>query len=399
MTLNTILNILFVPAVLLIGFSASFSDIKTGKVRNSLIKKGFYYGLIIYSLLFVWTIARKYSGLLSIFFGETYYLGFNYFFDLLINAIIALIVGIVLWKLDFWAAGDAKLFALLSFLVPLTDYSRDKIIYFPSFVLLLNVYISCIFFLIFLGISKIRFRKITLPEFYGRIKRKTADFLKKAPENFHINNILSFVNLMLVYSIIFSVIFSFNFRINILKFSLTSQLLVYLALFLIYKPLNKFLKKYKKMNIFVFPLLIIAGLFISDFWLNFFSKLNPLVKFFGGFFVFIIILNIVADFLSKQSETQKIKLNDLQPNMLLGEETINILRQDKEFFQKELDQMYFDGLSPDQVEKIKTFIQAKNINEIEICRTLPFAPFIFAGTIITLIIQGSLLNWLSQFIR
>jgi hypothetical protein len=397
--MNTLLNFLFLPGILLIGALSALSDIKTGKVKNSLIKKGFYYGLIVYSLLFVWTIARKYSGLLSIFFGKTYYLSFNYFLDLFINTIIALMVGIILWKLDFWAAGDAKLFTLFSFLIPLTFYSHDKIIYFPSFVLLLNIYMISFFALIFVGFSKIRFKKIDPPNLFKKFKQKITDYLKKLPENFHINNILNFINLMLIYSIIFSIIFSLNFKINILKFSLSSQLLVYLVLFLVYKPLSKLLTKYKKINPFIFPVLIIISFFISGFWVNFFSKLNPFIRFFGGFFIFIIAIQLATKFVSNQTETKKIKSEELRPNMLLGEETINLLKQDKDFFQKDLEQMYFDGLSEEQVEKIKNFIQNKNLNEIEIYKTFPFAPFIFGGTIITLILQGSLLNWLMQLWR
>ena len=422
--MNTLLNFLFLPGILLIGVLSTLSDIKTGKVKNSLIKKGFSYGLIIYFILFVWTIARKYSGFLSIFFGETYYLSFHYFLDLSINTIIALIVGVILWKLNFWAAGDAKLFTLFSFLVPLIDYSRDKIIYFPSFVLLLNIYTICLFYLIFKGISKVRLKKTDFSDFYNKNKQKVIEFLKRIPEIFRVNpvrkveisdptaippqraglsngvnKILNFLNLIFIYSIILSIIFSFNFKINILKFSLSSQLLVYLGLFLVYQPLSKLLKKHKELNIYIFLLLILVTFLIPNFWLNFFSKLNPFIRFFSGFFVFIIIIITATNFLSKQTETKKIKLDDLQSNMLLGEETINLLKQDKEFFQKELKQMYFDGLSPEQVEKIKTFVRSKNLEEIEIYKTFPFAPFIFAGTIITLLIQGSFLNWLTQFLR
>jgi len=436
MTLNTILNILFVPAVLLAGFLAASSDIKTGKVRNSLIKKGFYYGLIVYSLLFIWTIARKYSGFLSIFFGKTYYIDFNYFVDLSINTIIALIVGVILWKLNFWAAGDAKLFALFSFLVPLIDYSRDKIIYFPSFVLLLNIYIICLFYLIFTGISKIRFKVTDFPNFYNIKKQKIIEFLKGIPKKFRINpvikvetpsptafsknkesginssqslqgakssnwvnKILNFINLAFIYSIIFAAISFFNFKINILKFSLSSQLLVYLGLFLIYKPLSKLINNYPKINFFIFPVLIISGFFIPNVWKTILMKISPLIRFFGGFLGFFVIIKMFVKILSQQTETKKIKLDDLQPNMLLGEETINLLKQDKEFFQKELEQMYFDGLSIEQVEKIKTFVRTKNLDEIEIYKTFPFAPFIFAGAITTLILQGSFLNWLTQFLR
>lgn len=422
--INILLNFLFLPGILWVGILSALSDIKTGKVKNSLIRKGFLYGLIIYLMLFIWTIARKYSGLLAIFWGNTYYLNFNYFFDLIINVSIALIVGIILWKLDFWAAADAKLFALLSFLVPLTAYSHDKMIYFPSFILLLNIYTICLFYLIFKGISKVRLKKTDFSDFYNKNKQKVIEFLKRIPEIFQVNpnrkaetsdptaippqgarfsngvnKILNFLNLILIYSIIFSVIFSFEFKINILNFSLSSQLLVYLGLFLIYQPMSKVLKKYQKINILIFPLLIIATFFIPNFWLRILSKTNPFIRFFSGFFVFIIIIRTAANLLSHQTETKKIKLGDLRPNMLLGEETINLLKQDKDFFRKELGQIYFDGLSSEQIEKIKNLLQNKNLEEVEICKTFPFAPFIFAGAIITLILQGSLFNWLTQFLR
>ena len=388
--MNILLNFLLLPGILGIGISATLSDIKTGKVKNSLIKNGFWSGLLIYLSLFLWSVTRKYSGFLAIFFRDAYYLNFNYFFDLIINTVIALAVGIVLWKLNFWAAGDAKLFTLMSFLVPLTVYSREKIIYFPSFILLLNIYTICLLCLIFKGVLKFRIKEINPLGFLNKNKQKINDFLKKIPENFQPNKIFNFLNLILILSIIFSVI---------LKLSLSSQLLVYLALFLIYLPLSGLLKKYKKMNIFIFPPLIIATFFIPDFWLKLLSKTNPFLRFFSGFFIFIIIIRIAANFLSKQTETKKIKLRDLQPNMILGEETVNILKQDKDFFRKDLGRIYFDGLSLEQTEKIKNFLQNKNLEEVEIYKTFPFAPFIFAGTIITLILHGSLLNWLAQFWR
>jgi len=301
--------------------------------------------------------------------------------------------------LNFWAAGDAKLFALFSFLIPLIDYSRDKIIYFPSFVLLLNIYTICLLWLIFKGVLRFRIKEINPLGFFNKNKQKIRDFLKKIPENFKPNKIFNFLNLILILSIIFSVIFSSNLKINILKLSLSSQLLVYLGIFLIYLPLSKLLKKYKKINVFIFPLLIIASFFIPDFWLKLLSKTNPFLRFFSGFFIFILIIRIAANFLSKQTETKKIKLSDLQPNMILGEETVNILKQDKDFFRKDLGQIYFDGLFLEQTEKIKNFLQNKNLEEVEIYKTFAFAPFIFAGTVITLLIQGSFLNWLTQFLR
>jgi len=386
--MNTLINFLFLPVVLIVGFLAALSDIKTGKVRNSLIKKGFLYGLVVYFLLFIWSLIGRYSQ------SSIAYLNFGYFEDLAINAVIALAAGIVLWKMDFWAAGDAKLFALLSFILPLTAYSRDRIIYFPSFVLLLNIYTICLFYLIFAGVFKLKLKA----EDGKKIGGKISEFWKNIIKRFRLGTVLDFINLVLIYAIIFFVVFGFKLKVNFLQFSLSSQLLVYLALFLIYQPLIKFLKKRQKLNILAFPLLVALTFLIPGFWQGIFSRANPFIGFFGRFFIFFIVLRLASNILSRQTDSKKIKTEELAANMLLGEQTLNLLKQDDDFSQNELGELYFDGLSPEQAEKIKNFLKNKKIEEVEIYKTFPFAPFIFVGAIITCILQGSLINWLAHFL-
>jgi len=384
-----ILKLLFLPGILAIGFLGSLSDIKTGKVSNNLIKKGFFYGLIIYFFLFLWTIARKSFVFLTIFLGNTYYLTFNYFIDLFINTLIAFIVGIVLWKLNFWAAGDAKLFALMSFLLPLTAYTHNRIVYFPSFILLLNSYIICLFWLIFKEILKFKIKKINLVEIYNNNKEKIKIFLKNISRNFQLNKTFIFLNLILIYSIIFLFISSFAFRINVLNLSLPSSLFCYLCLFAVYQPLTKLFKKYEKINTFVFLFLIAISFLVPNFWAMFFSR--AFLRFSSGFLVFIVIIRIAAIFLNRRDETRKIKLDNLQPNMILSDRTISLLKEDKNFFQKEIAHIYFDGLSIEQVKKIKNFFKNKNMQEIEISRTFPFAPFIFLGALSVYFFGGSII--------
>jgi len=64
----------------------------------------------------------------------------SYLIVLLLNAGLALTVGFFMWWFQLWAAGDAKLFSMMAFVLPFTFYRYKMIKYFPSFDL-----IYCIF--------------------------------------------------------------------------------------------------------------------------------------------------------------------------------------------------------------------------------------------------------------
>ncbi len=77
---------------------------------------------------------------------------FSYIFMVFTNSLIALIVGYLLWYFNLWSAGDAKLFFIFSLILPLEYYWRTATPYFPSFVLLINTFIPALIFLMCLGV-------------------------------------------------------------------------------------------------------------------------------------------------------------------------------------------------------------------------------------------------------
>ena len=72
----------------------------------------------------------------------------NYFLDVAINSLISLAVAYILWHFELWAAGDAKLFFVFSFLLPLKYYSSGAFPHFPALALLLNVFTFAFIFLV-----------------------------------------------------------------------------------------------------------------------------------------------------------------------------------------------------------------------------------------------------------
>ncbi|MFA6193325.1 MAG: hypothetical protein WC726_00480 [Parcubacteria group bacterium] len=143
-----IIELIFLPALFFIGAITSYQDFRSGKIKNKWIKAGLLWGVFGYLMLFLWF-------KLSSFFPDAVWAGnfssafsVNFFIDIAINSLISLAVGYLLWHFKLWAAGDAKLFFVFSLLLPLKYYSNGAFPHFPSLALLLNVFTFAFIFLI-----------------------------------------------------------------------------------------------------------------------------------------------------------------------------------------------------------------------------------------------------------
>jgi Flp pilus assembly protein protease CpaA len=170
------LDYLFLPMIFLIGLITSYQDFRYGKIKNKWIILGLAWGLGIYLFFLVW-------GLIS-----EPIISFSYIFKVFINSFIALIIGYLLWYFNLWSAGDAKLFALFAFLLPLEYYWRTALPYFPSFVLLINIFIPVlVFYLIkyFVFLVKLLTEKSLSKNFQEWLieKKITSDLYFKKNQN------------------------------------------------------------------------------------------------------------------------------------------------------------------------------------------------------------------------
>ena len=129
--MTAVINYLFVFLVIIIGLATSWEDIKFGKIRNKWILLGLAGGIALQA-------AALAGGFLPT----------DLIFSGLLNALIALLVGYLLWYFDLWAAGDAKLFFVFALLLPLSYYSRTYLPFFPSFALLVNTFVPVLLFLL-----------------------------------------------------------------------------------------------------------------------------------------------------------------------------------------------------------------------------------------------------------
>lgn len=264
-----IFDILFLPVLFLIAALAVYQDFKQSIVSNRLIQIGLAWG---FGVIFFLTAARwifKPSG-----FFDFLSVSYNYVFFVLLNFVISLICGFLFWRFKLWGAGDAKLFAVYSLLLPLKYYSNSFMLYFPSFSLLLNIFVIALCFLLFKSLFYLYFKLSRVsfwdflykaPEFFPKLKIYFKDLKKKEALTRGLSSFLLIVSLSFL-----------NLKINFLARAAALSIIV---LFVV-RHLFNLAMRYKKFSIYIFfTLLVLVGWFFAqyknDLGINFFS---PVLK-------------------------------------------------------------------------------------------------------------------------
>lgn len=106
--------------VIILGFCTSYTDIKYKKIKNAYL----FWALVVAVLTYAYMIISKDANIKT---------GF------IINCIIGFAIGFLLYLLNLWSAGDAKLFFVYCLLIPTSRYSN--IFLFPSLAVFANIFV------------------------------------------------------------------------------------------------------------------------------------------------------------------------------------------------------------------------------------------------------------------
>lgn len=289
-------------------------DIGCKKIRNKWIISGFTLGFLLLLISFI-------LGMIN----------FDYLMKVAINTIISLLATFIIWRLEFWPAGDAKLFTLFSFLLPLYYYWKTYLEYFPSFVLLVNIFAL---FLIFVFLKSCYNFSKTFAMFFEKNNncRKTViEYLEKAKKS--------------------------GSKLKNGKFLIKVFLRLAIGT-LIYFALSKFYLK------------------------------TPFK--FTTFLVSLAVFSIVAVFLKfhiNKYSRKRIAIESLDSGTKIADETISELKKNKNLI-KEIGRIRSDGLEEYQVNLIKNYFLKNNVREIYAYDTIPFSVWIIAGVIGTVLFKG-----------
>jgi len=121
-------NWILLPAILSLGIASFYTDVKYQIIRNRYLTATLIYIALAYPYLLLTSPLLKYS--------------LNY---ILINLLLAVSFGYILYHLNIWAAGDGKLFIIFSLLV--LDFRFSKFFLYPCVIIFVNTNIIAILLL------------------------------------------------------------------------------------------------------------------------------------------------------------------------------------------------------------------------------------------------------------
>ncbi|MBN2547282.1 MAG: hypothetical protein JXB50_15880 [Spirochaetes bacterium] len=356
-----ILNLTF-PLIIFFGIKISLTDIFKSKIYNKDILSFLLSGLIIQTVSFFlyFTIFSKFS--------------FIILFIFLLNAVLSFLTGFLFWYLNLWAAGDVKFFFAASINMPL-GYLLSQNKFFPSFDCFINIFFLTLFFVLY------EFILLLYKNLFGKNKFrfKFSTIIKNMKNKKNI--FLNFIKIILSMMFMFIIIKEFKHYVIDLFFDYIrfDMIYVYILFFLFYNRLSLFLK-----NNTVF-LITLTGLFIYIIFsieLSDYSFLKNLSAFFSiGIIISLLsrLLNSYFDKFDKKSLT----VDKLSENMVVTKEYIKKLRKNINTAE-EFNIITPDGINKKQVETVQKYYPADARIDIE--NTIPSAPFIAAGILLTIFI-------------
>jgi hypothetical protein len=361
--------------IILFGLITSFEDIFSGKIRNKWVLSAFLFGLTFFIVDYFFI----QSGLS--FMPSTFPSVWEYW----INIGSSVIVGLLIWYSGLWSSGDAKLFMAYSFLVPLRYYFVGYTLHFPAITLLINTFtpflIVVIFYLLFKNNIKTHFQVLKFA-FGPKLVATIILFV------FGFEWILTlFFKMVGIPSNLFFVI-----------------LLLYLIII--------FATKYLKFNFFVLVGVLSVLRLIFD-WqgilsMHFLTTLivTSLVLIFFRFYLITLAYHVFS---------YPVYIEKLKEGMLPAEDIIK--EDEKKFIKKKHIQLSFiqallsktdksilgslpDGLTNEDISLIQMLHSRGSLKEhtLNIYNSLPFAPFMFLGVLLTLICGGNCILYLISLI-
>ncbi len=349
--LNKIINeYLFIAAVTIIGLIVTVEDFKIDKIRNKWIKWGLVICICLYLVQIIYLVFTHQVIELQ-----------NYW-QIILNTLVAFILGFLLWNFKLWSGGDAKLFTLFIFFIPISYYQNWYWKYWPGLTLLVNITLPIFIYLIIkfliypirLGINYI-IKPALLKKYYQDYKAQKNTNKKKPTE--YLAAGLSFIVILIIFQVLRS-------RLGDILSPYLGKLIIifyFFTGFVIFQPLRKLLKKF----LYV-ALVIIVAYFIFGY--IYFRNLvyNDLHQILALQFIFMISYLYIFRygkslimFLYNSAEIKMIPLANLSSGVYINKDYIKKILNttiDLEKFKSSL-----DNLEKEEKEELWNLIKRKSV--------------------------------------
>lgn len=295
-----------------------------------------------------------------------------------LNILGGIFLGVMIWIAGLWSAADAKLFMAINFLFPVTFYKYSSG-YFPGISILINFALPLFLFLFFQIILKTSFKE-----------KKEALF-----SYFKLSFIAQlFLTILALHCITFFISHFLKIRI---------EYLIWLALLLL---LFWFIEQKLKIRLTYFFFAVILFTVVISLIFNL-SLFNPYsLSFILAFFLPVLLLFVMLK-LGTALFTNSVKIENLKEGMIpaemIVEEKGNYIKKSITFLtflsllrqrtiSKPLIGFNADGLGKEELEEIRSLCGKGllQFEELKISLTMPFAPVLFFGALLTYFLRGPL---------
>lgn len=385
---------------LLVVFGAFtiYQDFRFGKITNRVIICGLVAGgtgymfLLVNSILGYWRM--EFVGL------GTYYLPLSFYPRVLIYAGLSLAAALTLWYLRIWPAGDAKLFIVLSLLAVLINPNLSGFPKYSFLILLVNIFIPAALFVV-LALSAEILEMLTSSTWTLRmIQERVKSHLKTAQKRIMDEWPKRYIYLILGVNLFF-IIFAFRALTQgfarVLHGGLIN-LIFYFSLFFLW---GKIIYILRRPDVALASLGVMLGVVLPVSLLFRWNLIGQIANSLKMYFDFFVILTLGKTFfvhILDERRLIEIPVGRLESGAVLSEKAW--LEIDAEGGKRgESFEKYADGLSRSDIDVLAKWWNDRLEKTVFICQTVPFAFWIFGGTMWTLLCRKNFIRWMIDSVR
>lgn len=390
----TLLRVLPAVALAWLAVVVVLEDAAESKIRNRHLAAGLGTCAAVYLLQAALTAAGSWGMLQNWFFWGFYWMSLR-------HLAISLAAGVALWLLNVWPAGDAKLFVVCAVFLPII---RPGLRTFPNYLflhLLANIFVVAALFLVARGLANVVRScwrdPLSMAARAAAAARawagSTTQDARRWPEWLPTAATTGLLFLLM----------------GILRRAVVSQVgtlvsqpaFLGVVLMLAWERAIIWLRDPRCGAAAAMLGVLALGVIAWSAPAESLKLLRETAFQLTGFGLILWTLRAALERYFLARSRQSVSLADLRPGMILSGETVALLRRDEVFFQENLAFLRRDGLTDEQVLRVREWFLGlpPDKRTLGVARAYPFALWIFIGTLVTLVVSRDAASLLAELLR
>ena len=382
-----------------LGLVVSYEDWSQRRVSNRWIVLGMLAGAAGLCYL-LWNSTLGYQHLHLGRVGE-YYLPWRYYPKVLIHTGLSFAAAVTLWRLSIWPAGDAKLFTLFAFLVALIDPNLPGFPLLLFMLLLVNIFVPAGLVFAAETVWHMLLRVTGLWrgdwKIWLKAKADVLDVRIREAWPYRYQYCTMAVNLFALFYLA-GTAQRYSHR---LAWGPFGNVMLFLLMFVAWGKITMVLRD-RRLGYLALASIAAAmlGGAVFGHWDVVLAIIVAALKMTANFGVFLSVARLIFHWYIEQESLRDLRPEHLQPGIVLSDETWQRLAAEKDLADK-LGGRFSDGLSEDEAEAIKAWLASRSAAagpaNYTFYHTIPFAVWIFLGSLYTVMCRHNLVALLMSY--